>query len=192
MRTVELRRNSQWTKATASLSEAGEKAAVAARPHLGGPYHAYYSSPSKRCRHTLRALGFATWRAEKEFGRFPKWFDRFQHGLVQEGPAPHPFLEGYLAHPEARARLLRRGAAVLDQVRKVSTRLPEDGRALILSHQLTIELVAMLARGDENPAAIGRELEPLEGVAIDFDDQGKVLGVRELRLPPEVISLLDN
>lgn len=186
-----MRRNSQWTKSTASLSESGERAAIAARAHLGGPYHAYYTSPSKRCRHTLRALGFATWREEKRFGRLPKWFDRFQHGLVQEGPAPRPFLEGYLAHPESRTRLLRHGAAALEAVRKVAARLPPDARALVMSHQLTIELVAMMARGDENPAAIGRELAPLEGVAIDFDDGGRVGAVRELRLPPGLTALFE-
>lgn len=185
MRTVELRRNSQWTKSASALSEGGARLVEAARSHLGGAYHAYYTSPSRRCRETLRALGFPTFLEVERFGRLPKWFYRFQSGLTG------PFLEGYLAHPEARERLLGHGAAVMLQIKKIARRLAPGGRALVLTHLLTIELAAMMARNDENPAAIGAEIRPLEGVAIDLDDADQVVGVRELRLPEPVNALLE-
>jgi broad specificity phosphatase PhoE len=193
MKTVELRRNSQWTRTSATLSEAGARLVDLARPQLGGPYHAYYSSPSRRCRATMRALGHATFARSDKFGRLPRWFNRFQSGLeAGDGRSGTPFLEGYLAHPEARQRLLRRGAGVLDAVRKVARRLPDEGRALVITHLLTIELVAMVARNDENPALIGRELSPLEGVAMELEDDGRVIAVRELRLPDAVLAALES
>lgn len=189
---IELRRNSQWAKSSATLSEAGARLIDRARSHLGGPYHAYYSSPSRRCRATLEALGFPTYREVERFGRLPKWFYRFQSGLVlRDGTSAIPFLEGYLAHPEARQRLLRHGTAVVDQVKKVARRLVPGGRALVLTHLLTIELTAMMARGDENPAAIGAEIRPLEGVALDVDQADRVTAVRVLRLPDSVLAELD-
>lgn len=189
---IELRRNSQWTKSTGTLSDAGARLVEQARPHMGGPYHAYYTSPSRRCRATLRALGFATFAEVEKFGRLPQWFYRFQSGLVSRtGPSATPFLEGYLAHPEARERLLRHGTAVLDQVKKAARRLPPGGRALVLTHLLTIELAAMTARGDENPAAIGAEIRPLEGVALEIDFDDRVAAVRELRLPEAALAALE-
>lgn len=185
MKIVELRRNSQWTKSASALSEAGARLVEAARAHLGGPYHAYYTSPSRRCRETLKALGHPTYTELERFGRLPKWFSRFQSGLAGN------FLERYLAHPEARERLLGHGSAVLDQIKRIGRRLAPGGRALVLTHLLTIELAAMMARNDENPAAIGAEIRPLEGVAIELEDDDRIAAVRELRLPAAVSALLE-
>jgi broad specificity phosphatase PhoE len=185
VRTVELRRNSPWDRSAAYLSQGGLALVEAARAHLGGSYSAYYTSPSKRCRVTMKALGFATFREVKEFGRLPKWFLRFPAGLNSKDAPGTVFLEAYLAHDEARQRLLAHGAAVLEKVKKVARKLADGGRALVISHLLTIELAAMIARGDENPAAIGAHIEPLEGVAMDFDGE-RVAGIRALRLPREL------
>src|SRR5204862_2911340 len=101
----------------------------------------------------------------------PKWFLRFPAGLNSKDAPGTPFLEAYLAHDEARQRLLRHGTEVLEQVHKAARKLPDGGRALVITHLLTIELAAMTARGDENPAAIGAHIEPLEGVAVYFDGE---------------------
>ena len=192
VKTVELRRNSQWNKASAGLSDAGLRLVEAGREHLGGAYHAYYASPSRRCRATLRALGFATYLEDKHFGRLPKWFYRFRTGLSPKGSAGVPFLEAYLSDTEARERLLAHGASVLDRVRRAARRVPDGGRALVMTHLLTIELAAMMARGDENPAAIGAEIRPLEGVALELDSEDRVVAVRPLRLPDDLFAALDT
>lgn len=183
MKTVEVRLHSLRVKPHKGLSEAGVRLAEAAAESLGGAYHAYCCAPSKRCRETLEVLGFPTYEERAIYGALPEELDKFERDLLAQQIATScRYMEGYLSIPDARAILQARGEALARDVRKIARCLREGGRALVIAHAETIELLAMAVRPDGAPGFPGGELRPLDGLAIDVVD-GHVRQLRVIRLP---------
>jgi broad specificity phosphatase PhoE len=186
MRVIEVRRNSVRAKPAKGLSETGVELARAVAPYLGGAYHAYYTSPTRRCRETLESLGFPTFRRVKVLGPLPDAFDRFEQDLLaQQLRTGCGFLAGYMTIPAARELLMKVGARVLKTVRRIARKIPSGGRALVISHSGVIEATGMAARGTEDSSFLLPELGHLEGIVIELVDD-VVRQVRVLRLPGDV------
>ena len=183
MKTIEVRLHSVRVKPHKGLSEAGVRLAEAAASTLGGAYHAYYTAPSKRCRETLEAMGFPTHEEREVFGGLPDDLDKYERELLAQQIATNcRYMEGYLAIPGARGILQGRGEELVREVRKIARGLLEGGRALVIAHAETIELLAMAVRADGAPGFPGGELRPLDGIAVDVVD-GHARQLRVLRLP---------
>ena len=180
---VEVRLHSTRVKPGKGLSDAGVELARAAAGTLGGGYSAYYCGPSRRCRETLAAMGFPVYEERDAFGGLPKELDRFEPDLAAQQLATGcRYMDGYLMIPAARAVLQGLGEALVREVRKIAKRLLPGGRALAISHAETIEVLWMAARAEGTAGFPGGDLRPLDGVAVDVDDD-RIRQVRVVRLP---------
>jgi len=83
--------------------------------------------------------------------------------------------------PDALSYLRLQGQTFLSAVKRVARRLPEEGRALVVSHGGILEAAALhgCARYDLNE--LGGEIGFCEGVLFKVDDE-KLVGVEAKRL----------
>jgi broad specificity phosphatase PhoE len=180
MRYVEVFRHSKRGEGK-GLSEAGRELARGARVLLAARYDLCISSPKERARETLEALGFARYETDEAFTAGNPWepFDAQVTKLAQaRGIIP---LAACWEIPQALAYLRMQGETFLAALRRVARRLPEEGRALVVSHGGILEAAALLGCSRYDLAEIGGEVGFCEGVVFKFDGE-KLAGI-EIKQP---------
>jgi broad specificity phosphatase PhoE len=181
MRYVEVFRHSRRGEGK-GLSEAGRQLARGARVILAPHYDLCISSPKERARETLVALGFERYETDEAFTAVNPWepFDAQVTKLAQaRGIIP---LAACWEIPEALAYLRMQGETFLAALRRVSRRLPDEGRALVVSHGGILEAAALHGCPRYDLDEIGGELGFCEGVVFRFDGD-KLVGIEIKRLP---------
>src|SRR5574337_1095900 len=116
------------------LSTEGQELARRARMLLAPHYDLLVSSPKERARETLEAFGFERYEIDEAFTAVSSWepFDAQVTKLAKErGIIP---LAACWEIPEALNYLRLQGETFLAAVKRLARKLPEDGRALVVSH----------------------------------------------------------
>ena len=181
MKFVEVFRHSKRSEEK-GLSQEGRDLARRARVLLAPHYDLCVSSPKQRARETLEALGFNRYEVDKAFTVVNPWepFDTQITALAQaRGIIP---LAACWELPEALNFLRRQGMAFLGAVQRISHRLPEGGRALVVSHGGILEAAALLGCSRYHLDEIGGEISFCEGVVFVFESEA-LKGVEVKRLP---------
>jgi broad specificity phosphatase PhoE len=163
------------------LSEEGRELARRARSLLTPPYDLCVSSPKERARETLEAFGFERYEVDEAFTALNPWepFDAEVSRLAKErGIIP---LAACWEIPEALSYLKLQGETFLGAVKRVARKLPEEGRALVLSHGGILEAAALHACPRSELSELGGEIGFCEGVAFKFDGE-QLAGIEVKRL----------
>lgn len=164
------------------LSEEGRELARRARELLTLPYELCVSSPKERARETMEALGFERYEVDEAFTAVNPWqpFDAEVSKLARErGVSP---LAACWEIPAALNYLRLQGETFLGAVRRITRRLPEGGRALVVAHGGILEAAALLGCQDYNLAELGGTFRFCEGVVFRFEGE-TLAGIEIRRLP---------
>jgi len=181
MRYVEVFRHSKRGDGK-GLSEEGRELARRARALLASHYDLVVSSPKERARETLEAFGFERYEVDEAFTAAHPWepFDAQVSKLAKErGIIP---LAACWLIPEALNYLRLQGETYLRAVKRVARRLPEEGRALVVSHGGILEAAALLGCPRYELHELGGEIGFCEGVVFKFDGE-HLAGIEVKRLP---------
>jgi broad specificity phosphatase PhoE len=165
------------------LSEEGRELARRARTLLAPHYDLCVSSPKERARETLEAFGFERYEVDDAFTAVNPWepFDANVSKLARDrGILP---LAACWEIPEALSYLKLQGETFLGAVKRVARGLPEDGRALVVSHGGILEAAALHGCTLYELAELGGEIAFCEGVVFKFAGDALV-GIEVKRLPP--------
>ena len=164
------------------LSEEGRELARQARGLLASRYDLCISSPKERARETIEALGFERYEVDEAFTAVNPWqpFDAPVSKLAKErGIIP---LAACWEIPEALNYLRLQGETFLAAVKRVARKLPEEGRALVVSHGGILEAAALHGCPRYELSELGGEIGFCEGVVFIFEGE-KSVGVEVKRLP---------
>lgn len=164
------------------LSEEGRELARRARGLLAPRYDLCVSSPKERARETLEAFGFERYEVDEAFTAVNPWepFDAEVSKLAKDrGVIP---LAACWEIPEALSYLKLQGETFLGAVRRVARGLPEDGRALVVSHGGILEAAALYGCARYDLAELGGEIGFCEGVVFKFEGEN-LAGGEVKRLP---------
>ena len=181
MKYVEVFRHSKRGEGK-GLSEEGRELAHQARSLLASHYDLCISSPKERARETLEALGFERYDLDEAFTAVNPWepFDSEISKLAKErGMIP---LRACWEHPEALNYLRLQGETLLAAVKRIARKLPEEGRALVVSHGGILEAAALLGTPRYDLDEIAGEVGFCEGVVFTIDGD-KLTAVEVKRLP---------
>lgn len=180
MRYVEVFRHSRRGEGK-GLSEEGKELARHGRTLLTHPYDLCISSPKERARETMEAMGFSHYETDEAFTAVNPWapFDDKVTGLAKERGIK-PLAACWLV-PEALSFLRLQGETFLSAVRRVVRRLPEEGRALVVSHGGILEAAALHGCARYELSEIGGEIGFCEGVVFKFEGE-ELVGVEAKRL----------
>ncbi|MBN1586812.1 MAG: hypothetical protein JW937_05210 [Candidatus Omnitrophica bacterium] len=167
------------------ISPKGVEVVQAAQYLLPLDYQLYYVSPAPRCADTLRTLGQVTFEEDDAFSGIPgapliPYLPQLQEYVNFKGCST---LEAYMHFHETSAIVWETGRRVLDALLKIASALPEDGRALVISHSGAIEPAALIALGSRDAQDMGGQLGPCEGVRFEIEG-GLVSRVVVRRLQP--------
>jgi broad specificity phosphatase PhoE len=174
MRYVEHRRHTMRTQPGKHLSQAGVTLARRVGEGLG-PFDRVVTSTLARALETAIAMGFA---ADERLEALATMDDAVNAEVDwEEG---FPAWSRALNHGRAAARFCREQATLLAGIARA---LPEEGRALVISHGGVVEAGAVGALPDANHAAWGTHLSYCEGVRLTYDGD-RCVDVTVLRLPP--------
>jgi broad specificity phosphatase PhoE len=183
MKYIEVFRHSK-RGAGKGLSEEGRELALRARALLASHYDLCVSSPKERARETLEVLGFERYEVDEAFTAINPWepYDAEVTKLAKErGTIP---LAACWEIPEALSYLRMQGETFLGAVRRVARGLPEEGRALVVSHGGILEAAALHGCTRYDLAELGGEVGFCEGVVFTF--AGEKLEATELKRLPKV------
>jgi broad specificity phosphatase PhoE len=183
MKYVEVFRHSRRGEGK-GLSEAGRELGRRGRALLATHYDLCISSPKERARETLEAMGFERYEIDEAFNAVNPWapFDTQVTKLAQaRGVIP---LAACWEIPEALHYLRMQGETFLAALRRVSRRLPDEGRALVISHGGILEAAALLGCARYHLDEIGGEIGFCEGVVFKLDGD-KLAGIEVKRLPKD-------
>jgi broad specificity phosphatase PhoE len=164
------------------LSPEGVQLARRARVLLAPGYDLFVSSPKERARETMEAFGFERYEMDEAFTAVNPW-EPFDAPVTQaakdRGITP---LAACWEIPEALNYLRLQGETFLTAVKRLARKLPEEGRALVVSHGGILEAAALLGFANYELHEIGGEIGFCEGVvfALDGDRLAKV-EVKRLR-----------
>jgi broad specificity phosphatase PhoE len=164
------------------LSEEGRELARRARTLLASHYDLCVSSPKERARETLEVFGFERYEVDEAFSAINPWepFDAEVTKLAKErGIIP---LAACWEIPEALNYLRLQGETFLGAVKRIARKLPEEGRALVISHGGILEAAALHGCARYELAEIGGEIGFCEGVVFKLDGD-TLAGVGVKRLP---------
>jgi broad specificity phosphatase PhoE len=164
------------------LSAEGRELARRARILLSPRYDLDISSPKERARETLEAFGFDRYEVDEAFTAVNPWepFDAEVSKLAKErGASP---LAVCWEIPEALNYLRLQGETFLSALKRVARKLPEEGRALIVSHGGILEAAALYGCAHYSLDEIGGEIGFCEGVVFKLEDD-KLAGIEMKRLP---------
>jgi broad specificity phosphatase PhoE len=164
------------------LSEEGRELAMCARALLASHYDLCISSPKERARETLEVLGFERYEVDEAFTAVNLWepFEPQVSKLGKErGISP---LAACWEISEALNYLRLQGETFLGAVKRVARKLPQEGRALVVSHGGILEAAALLGCPRYHLDEIGGEIGFCEGVLFTLDGE-KLAGVDVKRLP---------
>ena len=181
MKYVEVFRHSKRGEAK-GLSEEGRELARRARALLTAHYDLCISSPKERACETMEALGFDRYEIDEAFTAVNPWepFDAQVAKVAKEkGIIP---LAACWEIPEALNYLKMEGETFLAAVKRIARKLPEDGRALIVSHGGIVEAAALHGCPRYDLAELGGEIGFCEGVAFTLDGD-QLAGVQVKRSP---------
>ncbi|MCJ7502644.1 MAG: histidine phosphatase family protein [Acidobacteriia bacterium] len=165
------------------LSEEGRELALRARALLASHYDLCVSSPKERARETLEVFGFERYEVDEAFTAINPWepYDAEVTKLAKErGTIP---LAACWEIPEALNYLRMQGETFLGAVKRVARKLPEEGRALVVSHGGILEAAALHGCARYDLAELGGEIGFCEGVVFKFD--GEKLEATELKRLPK-------
>jgi broad specificity phosphatase PhoE len=183
MRFVEVFRHSKRGDGK-GLSEEGRELAQRARVLLASRYDLCVSSPKERARETMEALGFERYEIDEAFTAVNPWgpFDAEVMKLARErGISP---LAACWAIPEALSYLKLQGETFLGAVKRIARKLPEEGRALVVSHGGILEAAALHACARYELAELGGEIGFCEGVV--FKLEGETLSSIDVKRLPKL------
>ncbi len=164
------------------LSEEGRELARRARVLLAPNYDLCVSSPKERARETLEALGFDRYEVDEAFTAINPWepFDADVSKLAKErGMIP---LRACWEHPEALNYLRLQGETFLAAVKRIARKLPEEGRALVVSHGGILEAAALHGTPRYHLDELAGEIGFCEAVGFKIDGE-KLAGIEIKRLP---------
>ncbi len=163
------------------LSEEGRELARRARALLARHYDFCVSSPKERARETLEAFGFERYEFDGAFTAVNPWepFDKEVSKLARErGIIP---LAACWELSEALNYLRMQGETFLSALKRLARKLPEEGRALVVSHGGILEAAALHGCPRYHLDEIGGEIGFCEGVVFELDDE-KLAGIEVKRL----------
>lgn len=181
MRFVEVFRHSK-RGAGKGLSKEGHELARRARALLAPHYDLCVSSPKERARETMEAFGFERYEADEAFTAVNPWepFDAEVSKLAKDrGIIP---LAACWEIPEALSYLKLQGETFLGAIKRIARRLPEEGRALVVSHGGILEAAALHGCSRYDLAELGGEISFCEGAVFKLDGE-KLAGIEVRRLP---------
>lgn len=184
MKYVEVFRHSKRGEGK-GLSEDGRDFARRARTLLSPHYDLCVSSSRERARETMEAFGFDRYEVDEAFTVVNPWepFDAAVSKLAKErGIIP---LAACWEIPEALNYLRLQGETLMGAVKRIARKVPEEGRALVVSHGGMIEAAALHACARYELNEIGGEIGLCEGVVFNLDGE-TLSGVEVKRLPREV------
>ena len=180
MRSVEVFRHSKRGEGK-GLSDEGRELARRALTLLAPHYDLCVSSPKERARETMEALGFERFDIDEAFTAVNPWepFDTEVTKFAKErGIIP---LAACWEIPEALNYLRLQGETFLGAVKRIARKLPEEGRALVVSHGGILEAAALHGCPHYDLADLGGELGFCEGVAFRLDGE-RLAGIEVKRL----------
>ncbi|MGH6630530.1 MAG: histidine phosphatase family protein [Burkholderiales bacterium] len=181
MKYVEVMRHSKRGEGK-GLSDEGRELARRARTLLAPHYDLCVSSPKERARETMEALGFEHYETDEAFTAVNPWepFDTEVIKIAKErGIIP---LAACWEIPEALNYLRLQGETFLGAVKRIARKLPEEGRALIVSHGGILEAAALHGCARYALEEISGEIGFCEGVVFKFEGE-MLAGVEMKRLP---------
>ncbi len=181
MKYVEVFRHSKRGEGK-GLSEEGREMARRARAVLAPHYDLAVSSPKERAWETLEAFGFERYEVDEAFTAVNPWepFDTEVSKVAKErGITP---LAACWAVPEALNYLRLQGETFLSAVKRIARKLPEEGRALVVSHGGILEAAALHGTPRYHLDELEGEIGFCEAVVFKFDGD-KLMAVELKRLP---------
>lgn len=183
MRWVEVRRHAP-SGDDKHLTAEGREVVRRVRASLQPRYDALVVSPLVRSAETLEAMGFSGWTVDPGFDEMPESVRMFMpQAKAIAAEQSCQLLEAMVQVPQIWDLLRSVGEQVLEGVRRVAGTLPEEGRALVISHGGSIEPAALLVMGGEmRLERIGGSLAGCEGALFAVEGD-RVVGVEILRIP---------
>ncbi len=180
MKFVEVFRHSKRGESK-GLSPEGRELAKQARALLAPHYDFCVSSPKERAKETMEAFGFERYEVDEAFTAINPWepFDQAVTTLAKEkGITP---LAACWYFPEALRYLRLQGETFLAAVLRIARKLPEDGRALVVSHGGILEAAALLGCPRFELPELGGEISFCEGVVFQINGE-RLVGVEVKKL----------
>ena len=165
-----------------SLSEEGRELARRARALLAPHYDLCVSSPKERARETMEALGHERYEVDEAFTAVNPWepFDTEVMRIAKErGIIP---LVACWEIPEALSYLKLQGETFLGAVKRIARKLPEEGRALVVSHGGILEAAALHGWPRYDLSELGGEIGFCEAVVFKLEGE-RLVAVEVKRLP---------
>ncbi|MDE2863202.1 MAG: phosphoglycerate mutase family protein [Chloroflexota bacterium] len=172
MRTLDVRRHAMRRKPGQHLSQSGIELARLVGDR-SGPYEWVTTSPLPRAVETAVAMGFEVNETVEDLARMPP---RTLDGW------PLPFAAVYEL-VGAGGQAAEFAARTLGVWREIVGKIPESGKALIVTHGGIVELGAVAAVPGGPQMAWGGPIGYLEGVRLTFE--GDMCQCRVLRLPED-------
>lgn len=162
------------------LSEEGRELARRAGILLSPHYDLCVSSPKERACETMEAFGFDRYEVDEAFTAVNPWepFDAEVLKLAKEHGTSQ--LAACWQVPEALNYLRMQGETLIGAIKRIARKLPEEGRALVVSHGGIIEAAALHACARYELNEIGGEIGLCEGVIFYLDNE-KLLSVEVKR-----------
>ena len=184
MKYVEVIRHSK-RGAAKGLSDEGRELARRARALLAPHYDLCVSSSKERARETMEVLGYERYEVDEAFTAVNPWepLDAEVTKLAKER-AITP-LAACWEIPEALSYLKLQGETFLGAVKRIARKLPEGGRALVVSHGGILETAALHGCTRFDLSELGGEISFCEGVVFEFDGD-KLVGIEVKRLPNSI------
>jgi broad specificity phosphatase PhoE len=171
MKLIEVRRHSIRDKGSDSLSAEGIALVRKVKNQLFPTYDLYISSPKQRAQETMSAFGFTEYIVDERFSTLNDInLDGFSVDV--EKVSDEKSISTFEALFEVRevVRILKKsGEEFLNALKSIASNLPENGKALIISHGGAIEPAALLGFNEYKLSVIGGELEPCEGAIFYFN-----------------------
>ncbi len=164
------------------LSEEGRELARRARALLAPHYDLCVSSPKERARETMEVLGYERYDVDEAFTAVNPW-EPFEAEVTKiakdRGIIP---LAACWEIPEALSYLKLQGETFLAAIKRIARKLPEGGRALVVSHGGILEAAALHGCARYHLDELGGEITFCEGVVFQLDGD-KLVGIEVKRLP---------
>lgn len=178
MKYVEIFRHSKRGEGK-GLSEEGRQWARRARELLSAHYDLCVSSPKERARETMEAFGYDRYEIDEAFTAVNPWepFDEAVQELARVRGISQ--LAACWGVPEALNYLRLQGETMIAGVKRIARKLPEGGRALVVSHGGILEAAALHGCANYALEEIGGEVGFCEGVVFKVD--GENLGGIEMK-----------
>jgi broad specificity phosphatase PhoE len=177
MKTVEVRRHS-IRGAGKNLSPEGVALAKKVRAELAPSYDLCITSSKERAMETMEAFGFTNYSIDDSFTTLDDSVLAKHRREIDEVASKKGCSTFYAVFeiPEAAEALRGAGQAYLKALKRVAHRLPDGGRALVVSHGGAIEPAALLGFSVYHLREMGGELKPCEGAIfyIEADELTKV------------------